>query len=98
MTGAPWTAGGAALEAVGRVFFVMGPWLYSCSASVVVDSRDNESLVLTAGHCVIDKGRFATMWTFIPEYDPQAHGNGDQRKEAIMLGYSQGFLGCNIVI
>jgi predicted metalloprotease len=35
---------------------------------------------------------------FIGEYDPQAHGSGDQRGQAILLGYSDGFLGCNIVI
>ena len=36
--------------------------------------------------------------SFIPEYDPQAHGTGAQRSQAILLGYSEGFLGCNIVI
>jgi predicted metalloprotease len=36
--------------------------------------------------------------SFIPEYDPQAHGNGAQRSQSILLGYSEGFLGCNIVI
>jgi predicted metalloprotease len=35
---------------------------------------------------------------FIGENDPQAHGNGAQRSQAILLGYSDGFLGCNIVI
>jgi predicted metalloprotease len=35
---------------------------------------------------------------FISEYDPQAHGNGAQRSQSILLGYSDGFLGCNIVI
>lgn len=35
---------------------------------------------------------------FIDEYDPQAHGNGPQRAQSILLGYSDGFLGCNIVI
>lgn len=35
---------------------------------------------------------------FIDEYDPQAHGNGPQRTQAFLLGYSDGFLGCNIVI
>jgi predicted metalloprotease len=35
---------------------------------------------------------------FIPEYDPQAHGTGAQRSQSILLGYSDGFLGCNIVI
>jgi len=35
---------------------------------------------------------------FIAEYDPQAHGSGAQRSQSILLGYSDGFLGCNIVI
>ena len=35
---------------------------------------------------------------FIAEYDPQAHGSGPQRSQSILLGYSDGFLGCNIVI
>jgi predicted metalloprotease len=36
--------------------------------------------------------------SFIAEYDPQAHGNGPQRSQSILLGYSEGFLGCNIVV
>jgi len=47
----------------------MGAFLYSCSGSVVTDGRPGYSLVLTAGHCVIDKGKFATNWVFIPGYD-----------------------------
>ena len=35
---------------------------------------------------------------FIGEYDPQAHGNGEQRVRAFLNGYEQGFLGCNISI
>jgi predicted metalloprotease len=35
---------------------------------------------------------------FIAEDDPQAHGTGPQRSQSILLGYSEGFLGCNIVI
>jgi predicted metalloprotease len=35
---------------------------------------------------------------FIGEYDPQAHGTADQRAQSILLGYEQGFLGCNIAI
>jgi predicted metalloprotease len=35
---------------------------------------------------------------FIPESDPQAHGNGAQRSQSILLGYSDGFLGCNIIV
>jgi uncharacterized protein len=35
---------------------------------------------------------------YIGEYDPQAHGTADQRAQAFLLGYEQGFLGCNISI
>jgi hypothetical protein len=35
---------------------------------------------------------------FIDEYDAQAHGSGPQRSQSILLGYADGFLGCNIVI
>lgn len=35
---------------------------------------------------------------FIGEFDPQAHGNGEQRVRAFLNGYEQGFLGCNISI
>ncbi|MEO5918509.1 MAG: hypothetical protein ABIQ17_03010 [Candidatus Limnocylindrales bacterium] len=69
VTGAPWTADDAVLAGTGRVFFVMGAFLYSCSGTVATDGRADYSLVLTAGHCVIDRGKFATMWTFIPGYD-----------------------------
>jgi hypothetical protein len=31
----------------------------------------------------------------IETYDPRAHGTGEQRANAIMLGYENGFLGCN---
>ena len=34
----------------------------------------------------------------IGEYDPQAHGTADQRVQAFLLGYEDGFLGCNISI
>ena len=35
---------------------------------------------------------------YIDEYDPQAHGTAEQRVQAFLLGYEQGFLGCNISI
>lgn len=31
-------------------------------------------------------------------YDEQAHGNGEQRVSAIMGGYNDGFLACNLLI
>ncbi len=69
VTGAEWTTADAVLAGTGRVFFVMGVFLYSCSGAVTTDSRESYSLVLTAGHCVIDRGKFATMWIFMPGYD-----------------------------
>jgi predicted metalloprotease len=35
---------------------------------------------------------------YIGEYDEQAHGNADQRVSAIMGGYNDGFLACNLLI
>ncbi len=35
---------------------------------------------------------------FINEYDPQAHGNGEQRVRATLNGYELGFTGCNLSI
>ncbi len=35
---------------------------------------------------------------YIGEYDEQAHGNDKQRVSAIMGGYNDGFLGCNLKI
>ena len=36
--------------------------------------------------------------TQVGPYDPQAHGTGEQRKRAILNGYEQGFLACNVSI
>lgn len=35
---------------------------------------------------------------YIGEYDEQAHGTGEQRVSAIMGGYNDGFLACNLLI
>jgi predicted metalloprotease len=35
---------------------------------------------------------------FIGEFDPQAHGNGEQRVRATLNGYETGFTGCNLSI
>jgi hypothetical protein len=34
----------------------------------------------------------------IDEYDPQAHGSADLRRESFLLGYEEGFLGCNVTL
>jgi predicted metalloprotease len=36
--------------------------------------------------------------SYIDQYDPQAHGSADQRRESFLTGYEQGFLGCNVVM
>jgi V8-like Glu-specific endopeptidase len=74
VTGASWTGGGAVMTGIGKVFFVLGASAYQCSASVVTDTRTGHSLALTAAHCAIDKGKFATNWMFIPDYDSAPAG------------------------
>jgi V8-like Glu-specific endopeptidase len=48
----------------------MGGSDYICSGSVVTESNTGVSVVLTAGHCVVENdGTFATFWEFIPSFD-----------------------------
>jgi hypothetical protein len=55
----------------GRVFFSDGTWNYSCSGTAVQSS--NQSVVLTAGHCVNQgPGAYYTNWTFAPAYNDGA--------------------------
>ena len=70
-TGSSWTAGGIMLSATGRVWFSMGGSDWICSGSVITDTESGQSIVLTAGHCVVDEttGEFATNWAFIPAFD-----------------------------
>ena len=69
--GSSWTAGGIMLTATGRVWFSMGGSDWICSGSVIHDHDTGQSIVLTAGHCVVDEttGDFATNWMFIPAFD-----------------------------
>ncbi len=72
VTGASWEGGGTVTETTGKVLFSLGGNYYVCSASVVDDSADDYSVVLTAAHCVYDNegnGEFAANWMFIPNYD-----------------------------
>jgi V8-like Glu-specific endopeptidase len=70
-TGSSWTGSGIMLTATGRVYFSMGGSDWICSGSVLDDSKPSHSIVLTAGHCVVDEttGEFATNWLFIPAFD-----------------------------
>jgi hypothetical protein len=67
--GADWTDGGTPQSAVGKVFFSIGRSNYVCSASIVQDGLANVSIVITAAHCAIDRGKFVTNWAFVPDYD-----------------------------
>ena len=71
VTGASWNGGGLVADTTGKVLFAMGGSYYVCSASLVTDSKNDRSIVLTAAHCVYDEtgGSFATNWMFIPNYD-----------------------------
>lgn len=70
-SGADWVDGGVPQMAVGKVFFSIGRANYVCSGSVVGDgfTANNIAIVVTAAHCVIDRGRFVTNWAFVPDHD-----------------------------
>ena len=71
-TGLPWTHGGAAAAAVGKVFFTLGGEDYACSGTLV--GGKGTDVVLTAAHCVTggpDKAgatQWATNWMFVPGF------------------------------
>ena len=68
--GSSWTGGGIMLTATGKVYFSMGGSNWICSGSVITDNKTGRSIVLTAGHCVVDNdGTFASDWMFIPAFD-----------------------------
>lgn len=73
--GKDWNNGGLPQTAVGKIFFTVGASNYVCSGALVDDNNNSNdetnsnALVLTAGHCVIDKGRFSTNFMFVPNYD-----------------------------
>ena len=59
----------------GKVFFTLGGSNYVCSGSAVTSG--NESVVLTAGHCLHEgPGAFATNFAFVPAYDDGARPYG----------------------
>lgn len=71
VAGDSWAGSTGVTETTGKVLFSMGSNYYVCSASVVGDAASDRSIVLTAGHCVVDEtnGLFAENWMFIPDYD-----------------------------
>jgi V8-like Glu-specific endopeptidase len=72
--GASWTGGGAVLKLSGKVLFTMNSGDYICSGTLINDSANDRSIVITAGHCSYDAadGGFARNWTFYPEFDTNA--------------------------
>ncbi|MFD7320742.1 trypsin-like serine peptidase [Streptomyces sp. NPDC059875] len=65
--GGPWTGGGAVVKTSGRVFFTFQGRTASCSGNAV--TSQNQSTVITAGHCVKYQGAWHTNWVFVPAYD-----------------------------
>ncbi|WP_432524792.1 trypsin-like serine peptidase [Kineococcus sp. SYSU DK006] len=59
-----WTAGGPVTAKVGRLYFTQAGVPYECSASSV--DSPNESVVITAGHCVTERGVSSTNVVFVP--------------------------------
>ncbi|WP_327086721.1 peptidase [Nonomuraea sp. NBC_01738] len=64
--GAAWSKGGAVVRTTGRIFFTYQGRNASCSGTAVTSA--NESVVMTAGHCVKMGGDFHTNWVFVPGY------------------------------
>ena len=68
MVGEYYDGAGSVVATTGKVFFTMGGLNYVCSGSSVASA--NESLVVTAGHCVHEgPGAYATNFVFVPGYD-----------------------------
>ena len=61
---ATWTGAGPVTAKVGRLYFTQAGTNYECSASSV-DSA-NESVVVTAGHCLTENGAASTNVMFVP--------------------------------
>lgn len=63
-------------QTAGKVYFTLGFYTYTCSASVV--SSPSKSLVVTAAHCVydVDTQQWATDWMFVPAYDASNEPRG----------------------
>ncbi len=68
-----------------------GVWAYDATARGALQEGDIDQAVQFALEVLGDPA-------YVGPYDPQAHGTGDQRARAIMNGYEQGFLACNVSI
>jgi V8-like Glu-specific endopeptidase len=80
--GASWTGGGPILKLSGKVLFTMNSGDYICSGTLISDTANDRSIVITAGHCSYDAadGGFARNWTFYPEFDTNATYTCSQSK------------------
>ncbi len=90
----------AAPDEFGELYNIELELMADCMSGAWAQDLDTRGALETGG---IDATVDFTVNTlgdpgFIAEYDPQAHGTGAQRSQSILLGYSDGFLGCNIVI
>ncbi|MEU4571278.1 serine protease [Nonomuraea sp. ATR24] len=65
--GLRWTDGGAIVRTTGRVFFTTAEGQNSSCSGTAVTSA-NESVVMTAGHCVKLNGAFHRNWVFVPGF------------------------------
>lgn len=66
--GARWVDGGGVVRTVGRVFFTTAQGRNaSCSGTAVTSA--NQSVVMTAGHCVKLNGAAHRNWVFVPGFD-----------------------------
>ncbi len=68
-----------------------GVWARDAEGRGVIEPGDIEQAATFAIQMLGDP-------QYIGEYDEQAHGNGEQRVSAIMGGYNDGFLACNLLI
>ncbi|MEV0379411.1 peptidase [Nonomuraea sp. NPDC050643] len=66
--GLQWTDGGAIVRTLGRVFFTTADGRNSSCSGTAVTSA-NESVVMTAGHCVKLNGAAHRNWAFVPAFD-----------------------------
>ncbi|MBF4619553.1 serine protease [Clavibacter sp. VKM Ac-2542] len=74
---------------IGKLFGIFGSSIETCSANVVVSG--NESVVATAGHCVLRGGQYASRLIFAPAYangqDP--YGTWALSGAVVAAGYAQ---------
>ncbi len=68
-----------------------GVWARDAAGRGVIEPGDIEQAASFAIQMLGDPD-------YIGEYDEQAHGNAEQRVSAIMGGFNEGFLACNLLI